>query len=203
MNAADHSRLDTHFSAGGPPVGLEQMLEARELRAARQAAALTRFQRPIVSVTVVTPGPVKDGPLPRRVLAQALAEIDAVCGALYWPILLRTVIEQATGPEALFVVGADARLLKARTVELEEKHPLGRLWDLDVIVPGPRTLSRKEFGFGARRCLACDQPAFECGRSRRHPLQELSARIETIVREHDRSLAFAAVEAGGTRTEFA
>jgi len=185
MNATDHAKLDTGLVAGGLPVGLEQMLEARELRAVRQAAALVRFKRPIVSVTVVTPGPVKDGPLPRHVLTQALAEIDAVCGALYWPILSRTVIEQATGPEALFVVGADARLLKAETVELEDKHPLGRLWDLDVIAPGLRSLSRKDFGFKARRCLACDQPAFECGRSRRHPLNELWTTIETIVRRHD------------------
>jgi len=97
----------------------------------------------------------------------------------------RAVFEQKTGPEALYVIEADAGLLKSASVELEEQHPLGRLWDLDVIAPGPRTLSRKDFGYSARRCLACERPAFECGRSRRHPLHELWTTIEKIVRKHD------------------
>ncbi len=170
---------------GGPAVGVEQMLAARELRAARQAAALAWFGRPLVSVTAVTPGPVKDGPLPRRVLAQALAEIDAVCGRRHWPMLSRAVFAQDTGPEALYAIDADAGLLKSATVELEEQHPLGRLWDLDVIAPGPRILSRKQFGYPARRCLVCERPAFECGRSRRHGVEALLSAIGELVNGRD------------------
>jgi phosphoribosyl-dephospho-CoA transferase len=66
---------------GAPAVSLEQMLAAKEQRAAPQAAALARFDRPLVSVTVVMPGPVKDGWLPRRVLAEALQQLEAVSNA--------------------------------------------------------------------------------------------------------------------------
>jgi len=163
-----------------PSVGLEQLLAAREQRAARQSAALAWFGKPLVSITVVTPGPVKDGALPRRVLAEALRALEASLGGRQWPVMARQVLQLETGPEALYVVQADAGGLKSLAIELEDRHPWGRLWDLDVIAPGPRILSRKDLGFAARRCLVCEQPAAACGRSRRHPPEELSSAIRRL-----------------------
>ena len=174
--------------ATGAVVGLEQMLAAREQRAARQIAALMRFDRPLVSITTVTPGPVKDGALPRRVLSEALRAMDVMCRIRKWPVLSREASWLETGPEALYAVEAEAWRLKSSAVKLEDRHPLGRLWDLDVVVPGQRVLSRKQLGFPARRCLVCERPAFECGRSRRHPLTELLNAMDGIVSEHDRGL---------------
>jgi holo-ACP synthase len=172
----------------GTAVGLEQMLAARERRAARQAAALTRFDQPLVSITVVTPGPVKDGTLPRRVLSEALRAMDVLCRIRKWPVLSREVLWLDTGPEALYAVEVASWRLKSAAVKLEDRHPLGRLWDLDVIAPGQRVLSRKQLGLPARACLVCERPAFECGRSRRHPFIELLNTIDMIVNEHDRRM---------------
>jgi holo-ACP synthase len=136
-------------------------------------------------VTVVMPGPVKDGWLPRRVLAEALQELEAASNARRWRVLAREVVWRETGPEALYVVHGDARIVKSATVLLEDHHPLGRLWDLDVIAPRQGQLSRQDLGFPARRCLLCERPAHACGRSRRHPLEELLSTIGRIVDEHD------------------
>lgn len=171
--------------AVGTTVSLEQMLAAREHRAARQAAALARFDRPLVSLTLVMPGPVKDGWLPRRVMWEALRELQALAAARRWTVLFGEVVWQETGPEALFVLDLDALLLKSSTVELEDQHPLGRLWDLDVVAPGAARLSRQELGSPARRCLVCEEPAHACGRSRRHSLGELSNTIRQIVHNYD------------------
>jgi len=172
-------------TAAGATIRLEPMLAAREHRATRQAAVLARFDKPLVSVTVVTPGPVKDGRLPRQVLVEALQELEAVSGQRGWRVLSREVLWQDTGPEAIYVIDVDARILKSTTVELEELHPLGRLWDLDVIAPRQGQLSRRDLGFPARRCLICDEPAHACARSRRHPLEELLETIGRIAHEHD------------------
>ena len=161
------------------------MLAAREQRVARQSAALARFAKPLVSATVVMPGPVKDGLLPRRVLEVALREIDALARSRKWPVLSREVWWQQTGPEAIHVISAEAEPLKSATVALERQHPLGRLWDLDVIAPGPRVLSRQQLGHPARRCLVCERPASECGRSRRHSLEEILNTIRRIVHEYE------------------
>ena len=41
-------------------VSLEDLLAAKELRARRQTDWLTQFEQPLISLTLVTPGPVKD-----------------------------------------------------------------------------------------------------------------------------------------------
>ena len=95
------------------------------------------------------------------------------------------VFWQHTGPEALYVIDGEAEALKSACIELEDAHPMGRLWDLDVIAPGPRLLSRKQFGLPPRRCLVCERPAFECGRSRRHGVDELLGAIARLANERD------------------
>jgi holo-ACP synthase/triphosphoribosyl-dephospho-CoA synthase len=146
-----------------------------------------RFGKPLICTTVVMPGPIKDAALPRRVLTEALRNLDRMFNRRRWHVVAREVLWESTGPEALHVVDADAGLVKSATIELEDSHALGRLWDLDVIGPGPRVVSRKELGHPARRCLVCERPAFECSRSRRHPPQELTRAMQAVANLHDKT----------------
>ncbi|MEI9424131.1 citrate lyase holo-[acyl-carrier protein] synthase [Mesorhizobium sp. Cs1299R1N1] len=178
--------MDSHAEMiGETSISLEQMLVAREQRVARQAVALARFGRPLISVTVVIPGPIKDGQLPRHLMTQALRELDDVAFRRGWSVLSHEVLWQETGPEALYVIDTDTWTLKSAAIELEDRHPIGRLWDLDVIAPGTGSLSRRSLGFPPRPCLVCPQPAHVCGRSRRHPLEELLSTLRKIVHEYD------------------
>jgi holo-ACP synthase len=160
-----------------PAVGLDQVLASRDRRVERQRAVLDRWRRPVLSLTLVFPGPHKDGPVPRALMAAALAAVDGLLGGR-WPVLQAGAWQQATGPEALRVVDADPLELKRALVALEEAHPLGRLWDLDVICPERGSLPRKALGLPPRRCLLCQESAHACARSRAHPLPELLAAIE-------------------------
>jgi triphosphoribosyl-dephospho-CoA synthase len=162
-------------------ISLEDMLRAREQRAERQRAAIARYSVPLVSATVVMPGPFKDTPLTRAVMDAAEAEIATLLGQRGWPLLFRAPVREPTGPEALFAVRADARALKHDLVALEETHPLGRLWDLDVIAPASGPVMRRMLGLGPRRCLACEAPAHECARAQRHALPELMAAITSRI----------------------
>jgi len=164
------------------PVSLTEVLHAREQRVERQRAMLARHGKPLVSLTLVMPGPVKDGPLARELYGAAVAELDALVRACGWT--LRSFQERfpPTGPEALYAIDTDARELKRALVALEDAHVLGRLWDMDVICPEAGSISRGSLGFAARGCLLCDEPGHACARSRRHPLAELMAAIEEKVR---------------------
>jgi len=162
-----------------------EMLAAREVRAARQAAAIAQFGRPLVSMTIVMPGPEKDGYLALRTMMTALQEMDDLINASNWPLISRRVLWPKTGPEAIYVVDADAESLKLGAIFLEERYPIGRLWDIDIITTAGAPLSRTQMGMPARRCLLCDQPAHECGRSRRHSLPELLKQIQQMVNDLD------------------
>lgn len=167
-------------------VSMDDMLMAREERAARQAAAFMQFSRPLLSITVVMPGPTKDSRLVRRVMESAVQQIDALIHRKRWHQLSREVFWQNTGPQAIYVLDIEAQVLKSVAMHLEERHPIGRLWDLDVITSSGEGLSRSQLWRPARRCLLCDSPAKECARSCRHPLPELLKEIQRMVDKFDR-----------------
>lgn len=161
----------------GEAVSLEQMLAARDRRAARQQAALARFALPVVSSGVVMPGPVKDNAQSRVAMAVATDALETLFASRQWPVRLFQSVSGPTGPESIHVVEAPAEDIKRALVELEDSHRLGRLWDLDVICPQRGILSRRALGQPPRRCLVCSAEAHACARSRRHSLPDLLAVI--------------------------
>lgn len=163
------------------PVSLEQMLAARERRAARQQTAMARFALPIASLGVVMPGPVKNNAQSRTILDAATRTLDDLFRERAWPVRLFEPVFGPTGPEALYVLDAEALVIKQALVGLEDAHPLGRLWDLDVICPKQGILSRRALGQAPRRCLVCDAEAHACARSQRHSLIELLTVIDETV----------------------
>jgi holo-ACP synthase len=168
-------------TAEAAEVTLEEVLRNRESRVQLQRDAVLTFGRPLVSVTLVSPGPVKDTQSARKVMTHALRALMKAMADRSWKVLNWEVRFDPTGPEALLVVNAEARKLKQVMTRLEEEHPLGRLWDLDVIDPLLGAISRKTLGLTARRCLLCAEEAHACGRSRAHSLQELQNAIEEII----------------------
>lgn len=173
---------------GKDPVTLEQVLESRDQRALRQRAALQEHGKPVLSLTLVMPGPVKESADARFLFWAAVNSIDALLQAKRWPIRAREVILAPTGPEALYVVDGDARDLKRGLAELEDRHALGRLWDMDVICPDAGGISRTLLGCAPRPCLVCGEAAHACARSRAHPLAELLKVIEEKVDGYRRSV---------------
>jgi holo-ACP synthase CitX len=73
---------------------------------------------------------------------------------------------------------------KRMACHIEEEHPLGRLFDLDVIDTTGTPVSRSAIGAEPRRCLLCQQEARFCMRNHTHSREELQARIEKIVDEY-------------------
>jgi holo-ACP synthase len=201
------------------PVTLAEVLLNREQRVQRQRQALAAYGRPLLSITPVNPGPVKDSTIARYLLAEALdaldsfltrpAKTDAPCpihsafsaewvgdrespnaspaAGGRWPELHRQVRNDPTGPEALLVVDAEAHALKEATTRLEDEHPLGRLWDIDVIDPLRGAISRKDLGQPSRRCLLCAEDAHACARSRAHSLDELQRAMHRMVHAYRES----------------
>lgn len=63
---------------------------------------------------------------------------------------------------------AEPRRVKRLVMAVERRHPLGRLFDLDVTAADGRRLSGEDEGRGLRACFLCPRPALECRRLRRH-----------------------------------
>lgn len=173
---------------GGESVSLADMLRARDERSAR-LSSLSTCARSIISITLNIPGSVKTPRLSRSALACAVSEL---CRALPESEILCEVHER-TGHEA--VIGADSppEDAKRTAVEIEETHPLGRLFDIDVIAPSGERASRTGLGAPPRKCFVCGGDAHGCARARAHPLDELTASVESALSAHFRGAGSDAV----------
>ncbi|MDR1431270.1 MAG: citrate lyase holo-[acyl-carrier protein] synthase [Propionibacteriaceae bacterium] len=165
---------------------LPAVLAARDDRALRQAELHRRSGEPVVSLTIVSPGPVKQSPAIERLFGLAAKSIAVELAQHGWTAPGRVELHTATGPELQLAVAAPAEKLKLAMVRLEDGHPWGRLWDIDVVLPnGP--LSREQLGLPRRRCLICREDAASCSRSRKHGLEQVTAAVsKTLARPTSR-----------------
>nr|WP_318383984.1 citrate lyase holo-[acyl-carrier protein] synthase [uncultured Enterobacter sp.] len=171
----------TTLTPAWPGVSLDALLAAKDRRAARQADWLAQHQQPIISLTLVTPGSRKDSLRYRNTMSVALQACDQLLWQHHWQVLDRQVLWLPTGAEALWCVAHPAVEIKAQCVELEQSHPLGRVWDFDVICPENGQVGRKSLDHSMRRCLVCDAPAHACARSRQHPVEQVIGNVEKLI----------------------
>lgn len=161
-------------------VGVMDMLRARDERVERQRRMLAAHGLPLVSFTMNIAGPVKTGGRIRRAFFEGEGRIEAVLAARRARVSEKIRTLEFTGNEALWAVDANAADLKNWMRDIEEEHPLGRLFDIDVLDADGQKLSR----VGCRKCLICGGDVHACARSRAHSAQELFRRTQEIIREY-------------------
>ena len=147
-------------------VGVFEMAERREKRAAEQQDMLARCGLPLVCINMNIAGPVKRGALIDWAFFRAL---NAAANSFKGKIRGFAFTNEKTGIEAMLAVDAAAESLKKQAESIEKEFPEGRLFDIDVIGTDGLKLSRNV----PRKCLICGQPAAACARSRTHSAEEL------------------------------
>lgn len=164
-----------------PEADVLDMASRRENRVLDQLALLDKNPDCcVVSFTMNVAGPVKSAPMLDRAFFTGAARIMDALAAEGMPARLEKLELPITGAESLFTVRADAEAVKRVLVSIEETHPLGRLYDMDVIAGSGRKVGRST----PRKCLICDEAAAVCARSRRHSVAELQRRTAEIIKGH-------------------
>lgn len=165
----------------GSPITLMEILDAREQRAAIQQEMLAENPASLVSFTLNIAGPVKVFPYTKWLYETGCSLLYRGTACLGGQILNIREVKENTGWEGFFALSLEPEAVKRYLTEQEERHPLGRLFDFDVLRPNGSKISRQELGFSERTCLLCSRSAFLCGRSRTHSAQELAAETARIM----------------------
>ena len=186
MTATYTATLPPLPSHEGRAVALDDILAARDARVARQQAMLAQGGV-LLSLTLVAPGAVKRSPLLDAIFAAALAALRPLVDDA------RARIEAVddSGHHALYLLDGEARDWKTRMLALENRAPLSRLWDIDIIDRDGVAISRRDLGLPPRRCLLCDADAKTCARERRHDIAALQADIARRYRLHQQAQSIA------------
>ena len=168
----------------------EQICRARDLRIQKLQNLFEKKPEGIILFTLNTPGSIKDSPLYRNIFNSGLRSLNSAFNVneINYCIEEINLPESGTGPEAyISFSGSILSEIKKITSEIEEKHPLGRIFDIDLF---NIDLEQIKSGREMRKCFVCDRPAFECARSRRHPLSEVISIIEKETEKYFDSLCW-------------
>ena len=161
----------------GIEVGIDEILNCREKRVVIQNAMIRKYRKPIISFTMNIPGPIKTNDEIKKAFDIGKNLILENLKKNNIEILEIQELNENTGNELFISTHSSAEKIKNITITIEESCKLGRLFDIDVIDVNFEKLSRKSF----RKCLICEEQAQECGRSRKHSVEELQNKVEEIL----------------------
>lgn len=152
-------------------VSLEEVLAQRDTR----VETLNNLKRAypnhaILSFKLNIPGAIKNTPKYQWAFEQGILALPVS------PDYKNIQLDNKTGPEAYMVFDLEPLALKKMMIELEDHHPLGRIFDLDVLGVNRALLHEKP-----RKCIICDDEAHACSRSRKHTLEKVIDRINYII----------------------
>ena len=132
----------------------------------------------LVCLTVIMPGNVKRNASSLIVANAAIVALQEKFGQ---HIHQQELLDLETGYEAYFLIELPLLECKRMACEIEDNHPLGRLFDIDVIDENVAPVSRSAIGKEGRKCLLCEHEARYCMRNHTHSREELQLKINQMI----------------------
>lgn len=165
-------------------ITLDRLLASKDNRKAKHAELMQNHpDLTLMCLTVIIPGNVKRNLYSLTIAQAAVGEIintfdSAMCSM--------SVSDLDTGYEAYVLTSLSREQAKRMACEIEDSHQLGRLFDIDVILPNGEPMPRTAIGLKPRKCLLCDNEARYCMRNRSHTSQEIQQHIIEMVEQYVR-----------------
>lgn len=159
----------------------EDILIEREKRVFKQEELIDKYQSCLICMRVNYPGIIKNNYISIGIVKVLC---DVIINVFNSKILYRDFDINAEGPVLTIVVDELEDSVKRKTINIEEKHLLGRFVDIDVYNKHKQGLSRKDFGIVSRKCYICNNYAQICVRSKSHSENEIKKFIEDKYQEY-------------------
>lgn len=164
----------------GEEVSLHEMLDCRERRANVQNNFLKKYNKTLISFCMNIPGPVKTNEEIRKVFEDSVSEIYKYLEENNIKVLDSVEFHEKTGDEIILAVDEEAEKIKESMIFIEENHPLGRLFDIDVLNSSGEKMSRENF----RKCFICNKNAQDCASQRTHSVEEMQEFIDREIKNY-------------------
>lgn len=163
-------------------ITLEQLLQSRDVRHQKQIELLKKYPNDtLICLTVIMPGSIKRNSSSLFIANKAVQSLKE---AFEDNIVYLLENDFETGYEAFLITTTDTITAKKIVCEIEENHPLGRLFDIDVIDHNGVPIQREAVGRDKRKCLLCDNEARYCMRNHTHTTEEIIAKINQMIADY-------------------
>lgn len=171
----------------GQPITLAEVLSMRDKRAAiqKQMLSLPTFEKGcLICFTLNISGSIKTFSLAEKGFYEGIRVIKQNLNSEKIQKII--INNQKAGYEFFCLTEADARSVKRKMIQLEMMHPLGRLFDIDVLDENGMKIRRQDLDSPERRCLLCGQDGHSCARGKKHPVSQLQEETVRILFQFDR-----------------
>lgn len=162
---------------------LMEILRGREERAFEINKLNKENEGTVICFTLNIPGPYKLEELYYFAFKDGVNSLEKLLNT-------KPIKEKAplSGYEAYFISYKNIKDIKALAISLEEIHPLGRFFDIDIFYKDLRKISREDLGAPKRKCFLCEEDAVICSRSRKHSVDELITNIKAKINSYMKNL---------------
>lgn len=177
----------------GTPVTSEELRAARDRRVLEKWELLSAGDGScLVEFSLNIAGAVKVFPFSRTAFREELRELQEKFGR--FSIKNTKICEEPTGDHAFFLLDSPEIPVKQFLVSIEESHPLGRLFNLDVCGLDGVSVKRQDLHLLPRTCLVCGGDANTCQAQKRHSMELIQWQTAKLFNDHfrDRSADLAA-----------
>lgn len=157
---------------------LNTILCSKDRRVNIQKNLIKKYNCSLICFTLNIPGTKKDSLLYRQIHGEGVKVLQEHLSNKDIPIMGLYTYNRLTGPESYICVQWETKSLKFLTVEIEEKHELGRIWDMDVLNDKNQNICREIIRANARKCMLCNGDVHVCRRNNKHSYSELIHFIE-------------------------
>lgn len=156
-------------------VDLDEMLRFRERKVRIQEELRGKYKDMVtMALAMNIPGPVKTSPDILLAFEEGTRSLEQTVSDAGIGINEMIRVAENTGYMKFYALDSvNPAAVKWLAVSLEETHPLGRLWDIDVYDKDGAGIGRESLSAPVRKCLICGQDAKGCARNRTHPVEEL------------------------------
>jgi holo-ACP synthase len=160
---------------------VDDILLAREARVELQKKLMNEYKLPLLCMKVNYPGLNKNNSISNNILQN----MDMIVSDIFSKkVEMKLIRNTAEGPSVTMLLKDAPRNIKDITIQVEEKHLLGRCVDIDIYdYKNGRAISRSDLGIPLRRCFICDDLAQNCVRSKRHNESEVIKFIHDSYKE--------------------
>ena len=172
----------------GSPVTSEELRAARDRRVLKKWELLTPGgEICLVEFSLNIAGAIKTFPFARAAFREEVRELSDRLSC--FSVLKTEVYEKNTGDCAFFLLKSQAIQVKKFLVSIEESHPLGRLFNLDVCGPDGISVKRHDLGLLPRTCLVCGEDAHACAEKKSHSMELIQWQTAKLFHEFFRDRA--------------
>lgn len=147
-----------------------EILLDREIRYEIIVSLIKMYQLPVVCGKINYPGENKN-------TLESLSAYDILKELLIKNFsdvsVFKTLNYGQDGRSILFVTISNIYKVKKNAIELEESHPLGRIFDIDVYDLDGNSIGREAMGLRPRKCILCNGDARICVKTSQHRVEEV------------------------------